>query len=126
MTKIKVMNETFSIQFSGKAFDNYDIPASALAQSLLALDGLVKKTAEAVYGKNVEAEVKVKAGFKQGSFIVDLIAACQDPVVATTVASSVAVIGGSVVIPSRVLFASANLPLGRRSLPLLLRKEITQ
>ena len=76
MTKIKVMNETFSIQFSGKAFDNYDIPASALAQSLLALDGLVKKTAEAVYGKNVEAEVKVKAGFKQGSFIVDLIAAC--------------------------------------------------
>lgn len=114
MTKIKVMNETFSIQFSGKAFDNYDIPASALAQSLLALDGLVKKTAEAVYGKNVEAEVKVKAGFKQGSFIVDLIAACQDPVVATTVASSVAVIGGSVVDTIKGVIRLGKFALGKK------------
>lgn len=91
------MNETFAIEFDGKAFDNHEIPA-ALAQSLLALDGLTKRAAEAVYGKEVEAEVRVKAGFKQGSFILDLIAACDnDPVTKT---SSV----------------SANLPMEKKSI----------
>lgn len=71
-----VMNETFSIQFSGPAFDQYDIPASALAQSLLSLDSLAKRIAEDIYGKESDTEIKVKAGFRQGSFIVDLIATC--------------------------------------------------
>lgn len=84
MENIRTMNETFSIQFSGKAFDNYDIPASALAQSLLALDGLAKRSAEAIYGKNSNTEIKVKAGFRQGSFIVDLIASQPDLVAVGT------------------------------------------
>lgn len=67
------MEESFSIQFKGPAFDDHDIPATALAQSLLALDGLVRRTAEAVYGKDAETNVKVKAGFRPGSFNVDLI-----------------------------------------------------
>lgn len=57
MENVRTINETFSIQFSGKAFDNHDIPASALAQSLLALDGLAKRTAEAVYGKGSNPEI---------------------------------------------------------------------
>lgn len=98
MKNIKIMNETFSIQFSGKAFDNYEIPAAALAQSLLSLDGIAKRAAEAVYGKDSNTEIKVKAGFRQGSFIVDLIATCQnDPVVATAVlAGGTTVVGGVV------------------------------
>lgn len=72
MENVRTMSETFSIQFTGKAFDNHDIPASALAQSLLALDGLAKRSAEVIYGKNSNTEIKVKAGFRQGSFIVDL------------------------------------------------------
>lgn len=98
MKNVKIMNETFSIQFSGKAFDNCEIPAAALAQSLLSLDGLAKRASEAVYGKDSNTEIKVKAGFRQGSFIVDLIATCQnDPVVATAVlAGGVTVLGGVV------------------------------
>lgn len=81
--------KNFSIQFSGQAFDNNDIPAAALAQSLLALDGLAKRTADAVYGKDSNAEIKVKSGFRQGAFIVDLVATCsKDPVTAVAVAGS--------------------------------------
>lgn len=87
MEHFKVMNETFSIQFSGKAFDDHAIPAAALAQSLLALDGLAKRVSEVVYGKESNAEIKVKSGFRQGSFIVDLI----------TVAAGVTTIGLGVV-----------------------------
>ena len=101
MGQAKIMNETFSIEFDGKAFDNHEIPAAALAQSLLALDGLTKRAAEAVYGKEVEAEVRVKAGFKQGSFILDLIAACNnDPVTAVSVGAGVAAIAGTGVVPT--------------------------
>lgn len=100
MSKARIMNETFAIEFDGKAFDNYEIPA-ALAQSLLALDGLTKRAAEAVYGKEVETEVRVKAGFKQGSFILDLIAACDnDPVTAVSVGAGVAAIAGTGVVPT--------------------------
>ena len=89
--KERVMNETFSIEFDGKAFDDHEIPAAALAQSLLAVDGLAKRAAEVIYGKGADAEVRVKAGFKPGSFIMDLIAACKnDPVTAVAVSSGVA------------------------------------
>lgn len=97
MENIRIMNETFSIQFAGKAFDNHEIPASALAQSLLALDGLAKRTAEVVYGKDANAEINVKAGFRQGSFIVDLVAKCNDPVTAVGVAAGAVTVGGGVV-----------------------------
>lgn len=52
------MTETFSIQFSGEAFDGNEMPASALAQSLLALDALSRMSTEAAYGKGVEADIK--------------------------------------------------------------------
>ena len=86
----QIMNETFSIQFSGKAFDDHDISAAALAQSLLSLDGLAKRAAGTVYGKESNVEVKVKAGFKQGSFIVDLVTYCTaHPVESATIAAAV-------------------------------------
>lgn len=89
------MRESFAIQFSGRAFDDNEISASALAQSLLSLDELTMRASEAVYGKDSHAEVKVKAGFRQGSFIVDLIASCKDdPVTAVTVAAGVATVVG--------------------------------
>ena len=95
MENVIIMNETFSIEFSGKSFDNHEIPASALAQSLLALDGLAKKSAEALYGKDVNVELRVKAGFKQGSFIAELVAACQNDLVsAVTVAGATATAAG--------------------------------
>ncbi|MGN1208905.1 MAG: hypothetical protein ACI4SV_01280 [Duodenibacillus sp.] len=98
MENPKTIHETFSIQFSGKAFDNNEIPAYALAQSLLSLDGLAKRASEAVYGKESYAEIKVKAGFRQGSFIVDLIATCQnDPVAATAVLAGGTTVAGGVV-----------------------------
>ncbi len=65
--------EAFSISFNGPAFDGHDIPAAALAQSLLALDGLSRRAAEAAYGKSASIDVKVKAGFRPGSFLIDLI-----------------------------------------------------
>ena len=34
-----LQEEAFSISFNGTAFDGHDIPAAALDQSLLALDG---------------------------------------------------------------------------------------
>lgn len=89
------MRESFAIQFSGRAFDDNEISASALAQSMLSLDELTMRASEAVYGKDSHAEVKVKAGFRQGSFIVDLIASCKDdPVTAVTVAAGVATVVG--------------------------------
>lgn len=79
------MDETFSIEFDGPAFEDHRIPVTALAQSLLALDGLAKRVASEAYGKDYGADVKVKAGFKPGSFIVDLIieSFTKDPVAAS-------------------------------------------
>ena len=74
------MHETFSIHFFGTAFDHCEgddciISPAALAQSLLALDGLAGRAAKALYGNNCEAEIGVRPGFRPGSFIVDLEAA---------------------------------------------------
>ena len=95
---VRIMNESFSIQFIGEAFGSNEISASALAQSLLALDGLAKKAAEVEYGKDSEAEIKVKAGFRKGSFIIDLIARCQsNPEAAANVGAAAVTIGAGVV-----------------------------
>ena len=75
MSKTKITNETFSIGFDGIAFDRHEIPAVAFAQSLLAQDALARRTAEAVYGEDVETEIRVKAGFKQGLFTLILMTA---------------------------------------------------
>lgn len=86
------MDETFSIEFDGPAFEDHRIPVAALAQSLLALDGLAKRVAIAAYGKEFEADVKVNAGFKPGSFIVDLIIESfrNDPVMTAAAVSTIA------------------------------------
>lgn len=65
--------ESFSIKFDGPAFDGRGISAVALAQSLLALDGLAVRMSQELYGADSKAEIKVTAGFKQGAFLVDLI-----------------------------------------------------
>lgn len=77
------MNETFSIHFFGTAFDHCEgdgctISAAAPAQSLLALDGLAGRAAKALYGNGCEAEIGMRAGFKPGSFFVDIAAACKN------------------------------------------------
>ena len=61
MSGTRAMAETFSIEFDGPAFDKYQIPAAALAQSLLALDDLAKRISDVAYGKEAEAEIKVNA-----------------------------------------------------------------
>ena len=73
MLSADLKQEAFSISFNGEAFDGHDLPAAALAQSLLALDGFSRRAAEAAYGKNVAIDLNVKAGFKSGSFLIDLM-----------------------------------------------------
>ncbi len=73
MPEIYAVEENFSIEFHGPAFERHEISVSALAQSLLALDGLARRSAEAAYGKDAEIDIKVKGGFQPGSFIVDLL-----------------------------------------------------
>lgn len=116
MRKTLKMQETFSIQFCGKAFDNHEIPATALAQSLLALDGLATRTATAVYGKDANPEIKVKAGFRQGSFIVDLIARCsQDPIGAVSTAGAVVTVAGGVVATIKGVIRLGKFSFGKKA-----------
>lgn len=77
MENFKVMNETFSIQFSVEAIDCHNISAAAIAQSLFALDGLARRVSEVVYGKRSDIEIQVKSGFGEGAFIIDLAAQCK-------------------------------------------------
>ncbi len=71
--EMHVTTESLSIEFEGEAFERHEISASALAQSLLALDGLSQTASDKVYGKNVTTEVKVKGGPRAGSFVIDLV-----------------------------------------------------
>lgn len=73
MQEIVTMEENFSIEFDGIAFERHEIPASALAQSLLALDGIARRAAEASYGKDAEIDIKVKGSFQPGSFLMNMI-----------------------------------------------------
>ncbi len=110
-----VMNETFSIEFDGAAFDNHEIPAAALAQSLFAVDDLAKRAAKALYGKSASAEIRVKAGFKPGSFILDLVAACENHPSETIATVSVLVtISGGVVSTLKELYRLGKFSKGRR------------
>ena len=64
--------EEFSIEFAGPATEQHEISAVGLAQSLLALDTLARRSALAVYGSGSDIDVKVRAG-SRGSYIMDLI-----------------------------------------------------
>ena len=66
-------DENFSVEFSGPALEGHEISAAALAQSLLALDRLARRAAEAAYGRDADVSVKVKGKPRPGSFIIDLI-----------------------------------------------------
>lgn len=72
MTGETIRKETFSIEFSGKAFDNDEMSAAATAQSLVALEALARQAAAAVYGPSVQPEVNVRAGVKPCTFVFDL------------------------------------------------------
>ena len=76
MDNIRTMNESFSIHFSGTAFENHAIPACALAQSLRALDGLIERAAKAAYGMDSEVAVTIRAGGRPGTFTVDIEPKC--------------------------------------------------
>lgn len=86
------VEEKFSIEFDGPAFEQHEISASALAQSLLALDGLARRSAEAAYGKDAGIEIKVKGDFRPGSFIVDMLIEHGDLIAST--AGAVAILTG--------------------------------
>lgn len=111
-----IVKETFSIQFSGKAFDNHNIPAAALAQSLLALDGLAKRVSDVVYGKESNTEIKVKAGFRNGSFIIDLIAQCQnDPALAIGVVAGTTTVAIGVVTTIKEVIRAGKFFFGKKA-----------
>lgn len=66
-------SENFSVSFNGQAFENHEISAYALGQSLLAVDSLAKTCGHAAYGRDADVTVKVQGSPRPGSFIVDLI-----------------------------------------------------
>lgn len=76
------VEENFSIEFDGPALEQHIISASALAQSLLALDSLARRAGEAAYGKDAEIDIKVKGDFRPGSFIVDMVVQHADAAIA--------------------------------------------
>lgn len=109
------VTERFSIEFNGKAFDSHEISAGALAQSLLALDGLSRKVAEAVYGKNTVSELKVQTGFRKGSFIADLVTYCENNETALAAGASAAAVIGGVYCGIRELIRLCKFAAGRKA-----------
>ena len=65
--------EDFSLTFEGAAVDDHTIPATVLADSIVALKALIDKAGSVVNGKQTQIELKVKSGFKAGSFISELV-----------------------------------------------------
>ena len=72
MSKHYSTQEHFSIAFGGPAIEQHKISASALAQSLLALDGLARSSAQAVYGRDTEIDIQVKGDARPGAFSIDM------------------------------------------------------
>lgn len=97
MSEKYTVEENFSIEFEGPAFEQHKISASALAQSLLALDGLARRSAEAAYGKDAEIDIKVKGGFRPGSFIIDMVVQHGEDILAAG-ASAVTILGGVIAV----------------------------
>ena len=92
MLEKRAVEEKFSIEFNGPAFERHEISAAALAQSLLALDGLARRCAEAAYGKDADIDIKVQGNFRPGSFIVDLLIKHEEAI--TVTAGAVTVLAG--------------------------------
>ena len=64
--------ESFSIHFIGPAFKAASISTIAIGQSLLALDALFRKAAEAAYGPNARSEIEMGQGLEPASFTAEL------------------------------------------------------
>ena len=92
MSKHYSTQEHFSISFEGQAIEQHKISASALAQSLLALDWLARSAAEAVYGRNAETDIQVKGDARPGAFSIDM-AVRHDAPIAAGVTSAAAILG---------------------------------
>lgn len=69
---MRTVKETFAIDFDGTAFDKRAVSASSIAQSLLALDALLRSISKQLYGEKTRAHVKIRSGSRSGSFFVDL------------------------------------------------------
>lgn len=92
MSKHYSTQEHFSISFEGQAIEQHKISASALAQSLLALDWLARSAAEAVYGRNAETDIQVKGEARPGAFSIDMTVRHDAPI-AAGVTSAAAILG---------------------------------
>ena len=62
----------FHIVFTGPALTDGDTCVSALAYSLAATSDLIKTTNRKFNGDNVDIQINIKAGFKHGSFGIEL------------------------------------------------------
>ena len=69
---MSTINKSFIIDFDETAIDKHAVPASSVAQSLLALLSLLQSISKQLFGKQSVAEVKIKSGSHPGSFLVDL------------------------------------------------------
>ena len=92
MSKHYSTQEHFSISFEGQAIEQHKISASALAQSLLALDWLARSAAEAVYGRNAETDIQVKGEARPGAFSIDMTVR-HDALIAAGVTSAAVILG---------------------------------
>ena len=92
MSKHYSTQEHFSISFEGQAIEQHKISASALAQSLLALDWLARSAAEAVYGRNAETDIQVKGEARPRAFSIDMTVRHDAPI-AAGVTSAAAILG---------------------------------
>ena len=92
MSKHYSTQEHFSISFEGQAIEQHKISASALAQSLLALDGLARSSAQAVYGRDTEIDIQVKGEARPGAFSIDMTVRHDAPI-AAGVTSAAAILG---------------------------------
>jgi len=62
----------FHIVYSGPALTDGEISVSALAYSLTAISDLIKTTNQKFNGDEVDIQINIKAGFKHGSFGIEL------------------------------------------------------
>ena len=92
MSKYYSPQEHFSNSFEGQAIEQHKFSASALAQSLLALDWLARSAAEAVYGRNAETDIQVKGEARPGAFSIDMTVRHDAPI-AAGVTSAAAILG---------------------------------
>jgi len=68
-----IPREEFTFTFEGPAVERHELEVSLLAESLIALRSLAERSCKMLYGNSDDLVVKVKGGFRSGSFSVDLI-----------------------------------------------------